>query len=177
MSNTIEGAEIETRSDALTRITRLSNLLVTQTNAIDAAEEALKVLKADKLRTEREDLPDLMREFGLSELKLADGSKVTASDDVTCGIPEAMRERAWAWLKEKGYDGIIKTDVVRTFGRGEESEAAALAEEIGAECRRNVHSATLKAFVKERMAAGEAVPFDVFGVFAFAVAKVKLPKG
>jgi len=169
-------------SDALKRIEELSQLLIRQTLAVEDAEKALAAAKENKLRTEREDLPELMREFGLSEVKLENGAKVTVSDDVTAAIPEAQKAAAWAWLEARGYDGIIKTEVKIAYGRGENDDARAAAERLSeelarpAELSRSVHSATLKSFIKERMAAGETVPFDVFGVHAYAIAKVKLPK-
>ncbi len=169
-------------SDALQRVADLSNLLIKQTMDVEAAEKALERAKADKLRTEREDLPELLREFGLSEVKLDNGAKVTVKDEVTAAIPAARQAEAWAWLEARNYDGIIKTVVSIPFARGEAEDARHTAEELTeslgrpAELARTVHSQTLKAFVKERMAAGEAIPFDLFGVFPYSVATVKLPK-
>jgi hypothetical protein len=38
--------------------------------------------------------------------------------------------------------------------------------------KEGVHASTLKAFVKEQMAAGTAVPFDIFAIQPFVRAKV-----
>ncbi len=169
-------------SDALQRVADLSNLLIQQGLEVEKAEAALAEAKANKLRTEREDLPELLREFGLSEVKLDNGAKVTVKDEVTAAIPEARRAEAFAWLEQRNYDGISKTVVSIPFERGEAAEARKASEELSeslgrpAELARTVHAQTLKSFVKERMAAGEAIPFDLFGVFPYSVATVKLPK-
>ena len=44
------------------------------------------------------------------------------------------------------------------------------------EVKEAVHPATLKSFVKERMAAGASPPADMFGIFPYDKAKVKPPK-
>lgn len=144
------------------------------TTQLDAAKAALR-------RTETEDLPELMNEVGLSELTTKDGIEVSIAADVTCGISEANMTRAVHWLAERGYDGIVKTEVSVLFGRGERDEANNLAQQLKDQglpghVTNSIHSQTLKSFVKERMAAGEAVPFDLFGIHPFSRAKLKMKK-
>jgi ABC-type sugar transport system substrate-binding protein len=122
-----------------------------------------------------------MREVGLAEMKLANGVEVVISEEVTAAITEERRAAAHAWLREHDFGGLIKTVVTVPFGRGEEEEArrlaAAIAEEHACELKEAIHPQTLKAFVKEQVEAGKPLPFELFGVFPFSRAKVKMPKG
>ena len=85
-------------------------------------------------------------------------------------IPVVHRDAAFAWLKEKGHDDIIKNLVSVPFGRGEDSLATDfinLAQKNGyaPDQKKEVHPQTLKAFVKEQLEKGQEVPMDLFGVF------------
>lgn len=170
--------------EGLPRVGRLARLLVEQQAAVAEAEEKLAAAKAALLLTERVDLPELMKELGLQEVKLEDGSKVTVTPDVICAIAEAKRADAFAWLEERGYGGLIKTEVSVSFGRDElekaEEVASVLSEvaERPSAIERTVHPQTLKAFVKERMAAAEldARAMELFGVQPFDRAKLTAPK-
>lgn len=169
-------------SDALKRITELAKLMRTQEVAVAAAELALANLKRDLLRTKREDLPELMRECELKNFTLTDGSEIELKDDVQCAITEQNKPLAHKWLVDHEYDGIIKTAVAMPFGRGEHETAlevaAKISQEYGrqAEVTETVHPQTLRAFVRERLEAGEKIPTDLFSIFPFTEAKVKPPK-
>lgn len=164
----------------LERVVAMAELMVAKEEEFAEAEKALAELKAVVLRLEREDLPMLMAEVGLRELTLTSGKKITLKEDVDAKITEANKPNAFAWLLEHGYGGIIKTLVSVQFGKGEHDEAAKIQNALQAKYKdrtvvldENVHPMTLKAFVKERMGAGEAVPIDLFGVYPYTKAVVK----
>lgn len=147
-----------------------------QTKAVDLAEDQAKL---DALLRKR--IPEIMKELGMEEFKLTDGSKISIKEDVKCGITEANKPKAFEWLESTNNDGIIKTKVGVDFGKGEMEEAKkaidALAEVgLAATVDRAVHPATLKSFVKEMLEKGVSIPIDVFGIFEFTVAKITLPK-
>ena len=166
-------------SDALQRVTQLVQLLDEQAARVAAAESALADAKAAHRRTERGDLPDLMSELGIDSITLDTGTTVSVKEDVSAQISEPRRAEAHAWLRERGFGGLIKTRVVVEYDRGSEGEAIALGRRLEQELDRDVTVAetiapqTLAAFVRERLAAGEAVPFELFGVHPFSVAKVR----
>lgn len=169
-------------SDSLHRVAALVELMVEQAAAVAKAEDELARLKANFQRTEQEDLPELMREVGLTELKLEDGTEVVVSEEVSCAITEERRDAAHAWLRAHDFGGLIKTALSVDFAADEGEEAAAaavsIAEELGREVSvaEKVHPSTLKSFVKEQLAAGVAIPFDLFGIHPFNKAKVKPPR-
>ena len=170
-----------TKPTDIARVTALAGLLVNTAARIAAIEAELAAAQANYLRVEREDLPELMREVGLTKLTLTDGTEVTLTEEVTAAITEERRQAAHAWLREHNFGGLIKTLLTVPFGRGEEDEARRMAERIAEEheCSldEKVHPQTLKAFVREQVEDGKPLPFDLFGVHPFSRAKIKMAKG
>jgi hypothetical protein len=169
-----------TEKTDLQRVVALAELLVQRKEAQEAAEGLLSKLKAEIMRLEREDLPALMAEVGLSTLTLESGQSISIKEEVEAKIAEANKSAAFAWLNERGFGGIIKTKVGIEFARGEHDVAVQATRAIAGiypghdvALDETVHPQTLKAFVKERLAAGDALPFDVFGVFTYSKAVVK----
>lgn len=161
----------------LQRAVQLAELLLELRNNVKSLESQLDAAKADMRRVEQEDLPDLMQEIGLEKFTLKTGEVIEVKPEVDCGISEDRRLKAHEWLTSNGFGGLIKTEVVVTFGRGEHDAAEGFAEEVAAQGKQpevveRVHPSTLKSFVKEQMAAGNAVPFDLFGVHPYNKVKI-----
>jgi len=168
-------------SDALNQITKLAEMLRAADAEVAVLTADLQAAKEDVRRLQEDDLPELMRELGLSEIKLADGASIKVVDEVDCNISEDRRVRAHEWLSANGFGGIIKSAITVEFGRDEHDEALAAAQKIQAATGRDamlkegVHPQTLKAFVKEQMATGVAIPQELFGLRPYS--KAKLTKG
>ena len=82
-------------------------------------EEQLKAKKAEADDISSRVIPELLAEQGLSEIKLADGSKVTVKKEFRCTLPkdEDRRVAAYKWLRDQGLGDIIKNNVFVTFGK------------------------------------------------------------
>lgn len=165
-------------NDLLTRIVDLAETLAKQKDELAALEAATKEAKRAMLETEREDLPALMGEAGLTEIKLSDGRRVTLKEDVDAKITDATRAAALSWLLENDFGGLIKTNVSIGFGRGDHDEAMQVRNELagryaGVELKEDVHPSTLKAFIRERLQAGEKIPMDLFNVYPYSKAVIK----
>jgi hypothetical protein len=168
-------------SDKLKRVITLAELLAKQQRELKELELEVKERKTAMLRTEREDLPELMKELGLSELKLTDGSIVKIKDEVDASISKSNPYPALKWLLEHDFGGLIKTEVSLIFGKGEHDEAAAATVAISEmgyspDLKEAVHPATLKAFVKEQLKEGGTVPFDLFNVYPYSKATITRSK-
>lgn len=167
--------------DGLQRIMALVDLMRTKQKEVERLEDKLKDAKATLLSIERVDIPDLMSELGVTEIKTADGATLSIKEEVDAKITEANRWAAMDWLAQNGFAGIIKTGVSVAFGKGDHDGAVALADELtekygSVEVKEEVHPSTLKSFVKERLAAGDAIPFDIFGIFPYSKAVIKEAK-
>lgn len=166
----------------LKRIVELANLMVTQTAKVTKMEDELKDAKRTLQRIEQEDLPELMREVGMASVTLEDGSVIEVKDEVECGISEERRAEAHRWLIDNGFGGLIKTEVVVAFGRGEQGAAENFSAEVVQLTGQHptvverVHPSTLKSFVKEQMEAGVAIPAETFALRPYSKAKLKPSK-
>ena len=168
-------------TDGLSTVTSLAQDIATWENKVVDLEGSLKAAKAKLLQLTDYDLPDVMQEIGLTDFTLADGSKLEIKQTYGARIPVEHREEAFTWLRENGHDDIIKNVVSVPFGRGEDSSARdfmSMVAEQGyyPDQKKEVHSQTLKAFVKELLQKGEAIPIDLFGVFTGHRATIKRGK-
>ena len=148
---------------------------------ISDLEEVLKTTKAKLLKMTDEELPALMEEMGISSLTLDDGSVVKVTRTYGGSILVENRPKAYEWLREHGYDDIIKNTVMCQFGRGEDDRAKGFAEfaaenGFAPEQKTEIHSQTLRAFVKERIEKGDAFPMELFGAYIGQRAIIKKGK-
>ena len=84
---------------------------------IAAIEEQLKKKKDEHDHISSKVIPELLAEQGLSEIKLADGSKVSVKKEFRCTLPkdEAKREQAYEWLRNEKLGDIIKKQCFCNF--------------------------------------------------------------
>jgi hypothetical protein len=128
-------------------------------------------------------IPEIFHAMGLEKFKLANGAEVEVKKFYAASITAENEAGCFNWLKEKGYDDIIKNELKLTFGKGEDEACVQLAEALEAQGynfmnKKSVHSSTLKAFVKEHCEAGDAeFPRDLFSVFVGDKTKIKLKGG
>ena len=165
-------------TDGLKTVSSLAQEVSNWEGKVAELEEQLRTAKAKLLELTDRDLPDMMAEGGITNFTLADGSKLEVKQTYGARIPVVHRDAAFAWLKEKGHDDIIKNLVSVPFGRGEDSLATDfinLAQKNGyaPDQKKEVHPQTLKAFVKEQLEKGQEVPMDLFGVFTGQRASIK----
>ena len=167
--------------DKLERVIAMCQTLEERKEKVKEAEGALKKAKADLAAIELGSLPALFEELGLPFLGLPSGATVAIESDVKTKIPAAKHGAAMAWLIKRDFGGLIKTAVSVSFGRGERedaTEAIQVMSEAGLEpeLKEEVHHSTLESFVKERLEAGDDIPFDLFGVHQFNKAVIKPKK-
>jgi len=139
---------------------------------IASLEEQLKSKKAEADDIGSRVIPELLAEQGLSEIKLADGSKVSVRKEFRATIPkdEGKRESALQWLRDQGLGDIIKNNVSVSFGKGEDDKAEQLlnlAAENGFEPQQKSDVAwnTLTALYQERVQAGLDMPSESFSLW------------
>ena len=139
---------------------------------IAALEDQLKNKKAEAEDIGSRVIPELLAEQGLSEIKLADGSKVSVRKEFRATVPkdDMKREAALQWLRDQGLGDIIKNNVTVSFGKGEDDKAEQLlqlAADNGFEPQQKSDVAwnTLSALYQERVEAGLDMPSDSFSLW------------
>lgn len=168
--------------DALKRLSGLVHALVSCMNEAAALDAQLQAAEGRIRQLGEEDIPDLLRECGLTELRMEDGSRVSVTEELDCGISEERRPAAHAWLRERDLGGVIKVVLAVQFGRDESARVAALQERLlregyPATAAESVHYQTLKATLKEERAQGRDVPADLFALRPYAKTKITPPPG
>ena len=161
----LDNVEVTTVADECVKLKKIED-------EIAAIEEQLKNKKAEGDDISSRVIPELLAEQGLSEIKLADGSKVSVKKEFRCTLPkdEVKRELAYKWLRNEKLGDIIKNNVFVTFGKGEDDKAKQLldlAAENGYEPQQKSDVAwmTLTALFRERIEAGLDMPSDVFNTW------------
>jgi hypothetical protein len=141
-------------------------------------EEELKAAKYQLEFLQREVLPELMKDAGQKELITSDGLKVSIKQLVR-GQPSKENEAAaFAWLRDHGHGGIIKSQVTADLGKVDQqrvNDAVNALSQLGftASAKQAVAWQTLGALVRELLAQGENVPLDILGVSVWEEAEVK----
>lgn len=167
-------------SDTLQQLTTLCAQMREAEAEVQSAEDELKERKAALRRLAEEDIPGLMSELGVKQIKLETGQKIEVKDDISASIPAANKEAAFSWLEENGFGSILKIEVSVKFGKDQREEALELYNRLTEEgleptMDRGVHAQTLKAFIKERIAdpEGPQINMELFGAISYSIAKIK----
>ena len=163
---------------ALGSVAELARAIRNQEDTIRHLEEKLKTEKKLLLKLSDEDLPAILDELGLQSFKLEDGSEVTVKSTYGATIRVDDREQAYDWLRQNEYDDIIKNTVSVQFGRGEDEKAKEFKElaennKYAADQKTEIHPQTLRAFIKERVEAGDEFPMQLFGAWVGRRASIK----
>ena len=162
----------------LTSVAALARQIRDKEDRIKSLEDDLKAEKKALLKLTDEDMPAMLAEIGISSFSLDDGSQVEVKQTYGASILVDNRPKAYEWLRDNGYDDIIKNTVLCQFGRGEDDQAsafAAFAQKQGyvPEQKTEIHPQTLRAFVKERVEEGDAFPMELFGAWVGQRAVIK----
>ena len=165
----------------LTSVAALARQIRDKEDRIKSLEDDLKAEKKALLKLTDEDMPTMLAEIGISSFSLDDGSQVEVKQTYGASILVNNRPQAYEWLRDHGYDDIIKNTVLCQFGRGEDdlaSSFAAFAQQQGyvPEKKTEIHPQTLRAFVKERVEEGEDFPMELFGAWVGQRAVIKKGK-
>jgi hypothetical protein len=144
-------------------------------------EAQTKTAKASLYKITDEQLPETLEEMGLRKFTLMDGSEISVKPIYSTSIPKDRKDEAFDWLRSHGFGDLVKNNVTVTFGRGEDKAATAFIGLCGSEGfvpsqNEKVESMTLKAWLRERVEAGDAVPLDLFGAYISQRATIKRSK-
>lgn len=165
----------------LKTVSELARAIAAKEAQVADLDRQLKDAKKELLKLTDEDLPASMAEMGLASFTLDDGSQIDVKPTYGASILVDNRPKAYEWLRDNGYDDIIKNNVSVSFGRGEDDLAnafKAVAEKEGYVPQQDtsIHAGTLKAFVRERIEAGDEFPMELFGAYVGQRAFIKKAK-
>lgn len=168
-------------NDELGEVTKLVTQLLALNAEIEVEEAVTKEKKEQARRLSQEAIPMAMQELGYSSVDLTDGTSIALKKEIYCSFSDEKRPEGLKWLEDNKLDGIIKSKTEIYFEKGEEEKRRSIEaslHDLAVEYLniRTVHPQTLKAFIKDRLAAGKDVPMEKFGAIEVTVSKVTLPK-
>jgi len=179
---TSDKSDLDTVStEGVRTIAELATAVQKYNNELANLESQTKTVKENLRKITDEDLPDMLFSLGVKSFKLEDGSEVSVKQTYGAHIKADNKPKAHQWLRDNGFDDIIKNTVSCEFKRGEDSSAnefMEVASQMGLAPaqKTDVHPMTLKGFVKERIEAGGDFPQELFGVFTGNRATIKRGK-
>jgi len=179
--DTIASSVEKIDQQGLKTVAELARHIRDEEEYISSLESDLKSAKKKLLKMTDEDMPAMLAEVGISSFALEDGSTVEVKQTYGASILVNNRPQAYDWLRDNGYDDIIKNTVLCQFGRGEDDKDNAFSafaeQEVFVPTQKTeIHPQTLRAFVKERCEAGEEFPMELFGAYVGQRAVIKRGK-
>lgn len=145
---------------------------IDQQSKIKQLEKELADANGELKILSEETIPSMMEELGVEEIKLKTGEVISTVMDVYASLASAntdpeQKAAAMSWLTDNGYGDIIKVKVNTSFEREQHDAAMELFEKLSRDgynvnFDESVHPATLKAFIKERLSAGDNIPMSLF---------------
>jgi hypothetical protein len=170
--------QISVSDDGIQTIAVLAESQVDLEEQIEEINNQLKVLKEKHRRISEEQLPEALKELGISEFKLKNGTKVSTSTYYSARITPDNKEKAFKWLRDNRFADLIKNTVSVSFGRDEDDAAKELRNEL---TRNGMNTAqkewvepmTLKAFVREQVEKGTDLPHETFNIYIGQRSKIK----
>ena len=162
-------------------VSRLANEAANLEREISDAEQLLKGKKQALHKITDEQLPEALEEMGLQKFMLTDGAEISVKPIYAATIPVDRREEAFQWLRDHEFGDLVKNNVTVTFGRGEDTTAKEFVGLCGSQGfvpsqTEKVEPMTLKAWLRERVEAGDPIPLDLFGAFISQRATIKRSK-
>lgn len=145
---------------------------------IEEIESVVKERKEQLSKLLEDTIPAALSEMGMKSFKMEDGSSIEVKPFYSASIKDANRAAAYEWLREHGFDDIIKNTVSVRFGRGEDELCDGLlnllrTNNYPVEQAQKIEPQTLKAFVREQIERGSELPMEMFGVFVGSKATIK----
>ena len=145
---------------------------------IKELEDTMEERMQQQRKLLEETIPAMLQELGMSDFTMADGSKITVKPFYSASIKDDNRAQAYEWLRDNGYDDIIKNTVSVRFGRGEDGLCDTLLNQLReqnypVEQAQKIEPQTLKAWVREQVERGSVFPTELFGVYVGQRATIK----
>lgn len=173
-----DAQSLKVRDEEISGIAALAKRAKTLEKDIEDNETVLKGLKEQYRKLTEEALPEALAGMNMKKFVMDDGSSIEIKPFYSASITEARRAEAYAWLRDHGFDDIIKNTVSVRFGRGEDELCARLLNLLRqngypADQAEKIEPMTLKAWVKEQIERGNTLDSELFGVYIGQKAVIK----
>lgn len=170
-------------SSELKELTELAEKQLEVEKELDDLQD-LVLLKEEELVTINQNLlPDMMKEVGMNNFELLDGSKVELVDNLHTSILKDKKLETFKWFRSEEVGGadLLKNKINVVLGMEEDDKVDGIVEYfegigVGCDIKVDIAPGTLKKFIKDRLEKGEPIP-DSISVFEFQKTKITKKKG
>ena len=136
---------------------------------IEKLEEELKDKKKEYNQIRQNEIPDFLNQFGISEIKLANGKKVTIKNEVSVTIKD---EEAFFKFLEKRHDDSIIKNMLEMEDPSDKLIKELIKRGFIFAYNKKIHGQTLKAYFRTFLEVGDTPP-DSVSIFTYSVTKIK----
>jgi hypothetical protein len=173
-----DAGALQVKNEDLSSIGALAKRAKELEKEIKDLEDIVDERKSQYRKLLEETIPGMLAELGMKSFKMADGSTVDVKPFYSASIKDENRAQAFEWLRQHGYDDIIKNTVSVRFGRNEDRLCEGLLAQLRSqgfpvEHAQKVESQTLKAWVREMVEQGVEFPTELFGAYIGQKASIK----
>lgn len=173
-----DAGALQVKDDEIAGIANLARRAKQLEKEITDLEVVFKERKEQFRKLTEEAIPEALAGLGMKSFRMEDGSSIEVKPFYSASIPDARRAEAYQWLRDHGFDDIIKNTVSVRFGRGEDELCSRLLNLLGetgypADQAEKIEPMTLKAWVKEQVERGNEFPSELFGAYIGQKAVIK----
>jgi len=173
-----DAGALQVQDEHLAGVANLARRAKLLEKEIEDMESVLGERKSQQKKLLEETIPAVLSEMGMKSFKMADGSQIDIKPFYSASIKEEKRAQAYEWLREHGFDDIIKNTVSVRFGRGEDQLCDTLLSDLReknypVEQAQKIEPQTLKAWVREQVERGNEFPTELFGAYVGQKATIK----
>ena len=182
-----QDSTIGATDESLDELSALATQQIELEDALVKAEELVSSIKTNLKIVAEQQIPEKMSELRMKKFTLQSGFTIQVDPFYSGKIDKTNPEPAFAWLKEHGFDDIIKNKIICSFGKGEDQMAQDAYDLLGKEGYgpqqdKSVHAQTLKAFIKEQVTTEverveetdfKPFPRELFNVYIGQKTKIK----
>ena len=173
-----DAGALQVDDSAVSSVAELAKRAKQLEREIEDLEAVLKERKHQQHKLLEETIPEALASLGMKSFQMEDGSSISIKPYYSASIKEERRAEAYEWLRQHGFDDIIKNTVSVRFGRGEDNLCESLLNLLGekgfpAEQAEKIEPMTLKAWAREQVERGNEFPMDLFGVYVGQKAIIK----
>lgn len=163
--------------DGLSRLSTLAEKQYEAEAKVVTIEADLAAMRRTVRDLSETQIPELMDELGMNEFKTTAGIEIKVDNKIRCG--DLKRADGLEWLRENGEGGLIKSEIVVPFSKGNDQEASDLADSLegdGFACKLNQRVAwnSLASTIKGLLEDGVDVPLKTLGAHLQRVTKVSV---
>lgn len=155
-------------------VRRLDKVIKDYKISIGTISECLKNRNKELFRVRQQQIPEIMKEFGLDGVKALDGTSIQIVGDIS--ITKKDEQKIFKYLRDHEAGDLIKNQVIVTVDNEEERKEVIESLDKTSCCyeaKEGIHAGTLKKYIKSLKEKGKQIPEDAVAVFDYEYSKIK----